>query len=268
MREHQRLVAGERGELVLRLDERQPGLERHQATDPIGKLRMGVEPGAHGGAADGELVQARQRRAHRLLRLRELRHVARKFLAQRQRRGVLQVRAPDLHDACERVALGGKARREFLDRGQDVLVQGARRGDVHCGREHVVRRLPEVDLVVRVHQALLAALAAEQLRGAVGKHLVDIHVALRARSGLPHDQRELGVVPAGEHLAGRALNPLGLGFLEEPQLQIDRGGHFLDQRQAMDHLERHALAGDAEKAPAALGLRAPQARGGDLDRAE
>jgi hypothetical protein len=40
---------------------------------------------------------------------------------------------------------------------------------------------------------LLAALAAEQLGGAVGDHLVGVHVGLGAGAGLPDDEREVVV---------------------------------------------------------------------------
>ena len=67
--------------------------------------RMRVQPRADRGAAERELVQMRQRRfdvAHALV---ELRDVARKLLAERERRRVLQVRAADLHDVVERLRL-------------------------------------------------------------------------------------------------------------------------------------------------------------------
>src|SRR6266550_6779946 len=119
-----------------------------------------------------------------------------------------------------------------------------------------------------MHEALRAALAAEQLRSAVGEHLIDVHVALRARAGLPDDEREFLVVLTVEHLPGRALNGLGLGSIEQAELGVHCRRGPLDERQRIHHSERHALAGDAEKTPRALGLCAPQSIGRDLDRAE
>ena len=76
-------------------------------------------------------------------------------------------------------------------------------GDVHGRRKHVVRRLAHVDLIVGMDLAAHAALAAQELAGAVGDDLVHVHVRLRAAAGLPDDQGKLGVVLAGDHLVGR-----------------------------------------------------------------
>src|SRR3954463_12106050 len=119
-----------------------------------------------------------------------------------------------------------------------------------------------------MNQALLPALAAKDLGSAIGEHLVDVHVALRARAGLPHDEWEFVVVFSSEHLVGGLDNRLRFPVLEKTQLGVDQCGAFLDQRQGIDHWQRHALAGDAEEAPAALGLRAPKAFSRYLDRSE
>jgi hypothetical protein len=129
-------------------------------------------------------------------------------IAWRERRRVLQVRAPDLDDRCEFPALRLQRRREAVERGNHVHAERARRGNVHRRGEHVVGRLAEIDVVVGMQQALRAALAAEQLGGAVGQHLVGVHVRLRAGARLPDHQRELLVVPAREHLVGGARQRL------------------------------------------------------------
>ena len=51
-----------------------------------------VQPRADGGAAQRQVVQARQRRAHALHRVRELRRVAAELLAEGERHRVHQVR--------------------------------------------------------------------------------------------------------------------------------------------------------------------------------
>ena len=69
------------------------------------------------------------------------------------------------------------------------------RGDcsnVHRGGEGVVAALAHVHVVVRSHRLLAAQLAAEQLDGAVGQDLVDVHIALGARTGLPDDRAGTG----------------------------------------------------------------------------
>ncbi len=59
--------------------------------------------------------------------------------------------------------------------------------DVHGRGVGVVRALRLVDVVVRVDGALRAELAAQDLDGAVGDHLVGVHVALSSGAGLPDD---------------------------------------------------------------------------------
>ena len=82
--------------------------------------------------------------------------------------------------------------------------------------EDVVRRLPHVDVVVRVH-----VLAGER-----GDHLVRVHVRRGARAGLEDVDRELVVeLAARDPVAGRG-DPLGLLGVEQPELGVDarRGG--------------------------------------------
>ena len=56
--------------------------------------------------------------------------------------------------------------------------------------------------------------------------------------------------------------------VEEPELAVHPSARVLDGGQRVDYGERHALGRNAEEAPAALGLRAPQPLGGHLDRPE
>jgi hypothetical protein len=72
-------------------------------------------------------------------------------------------------------------------------------GDVHGRREGVVRRLAHVDVIVGMHGLLGAHLAAQHFDGAVGDHLVGVHVRLGAGAGLPDDEREVIVELAVDH---------------------------------------------------------------------
>ena len=69
--------------------------------------------------------------------------------------------------------------------------KGLHRRDVHRRREHIVGRLSEIDVIIRVHEAVFASPATEQFRGAIRKHLVHVHVRLGAGTGLPDKQRKL-----------------------------------------------------------------------------
>ena len=56
MREHDRVVGGERFELVRRADERQTGERGDLGGNKPGELRLGVKAGADRGAALGERI--------------------------------------------------------------------------------------------------------------------------------------------------------------------------------------------------------------------
>ena len=96
-----------------------------------------------------------------------------------------------------------------VERRQQAARHRLGRGDVHRRREDVVRRLAAVDVVVGMHEPALAARPAEELRGAIGEHLVDVHVGLRARSGLPDGERKFAGVPPGERLVGGGDDGIG-----------------------------------------------------------
>ena len=50
---------------------------------------------------------------------------------------------------------------------QQILLELQHGGNVHRGREGVVRRLSHVDVVVRMHRRLAADFPAKQLNGAI-----------------------------------------------------------------------------------------------------
>lgn len=132
-----------------------------------------------------------------------------------------------------------------------------RGGDVHRGREHVVRRLAAIDVIVWMHGAAFAALAAEQLARAVRDHLVEVHVGLRARTRLPDGEREFVGVTAGDDLVGGGDDRVRLVLREHAELEIDGGGRALDQRERVDQFGRLLLGRDLEVLQRALRLRAP-----------
>jgi len=61
-------------------------------------------------------------------------------------------------------------------------------------------------MVIRVHRRLAAQCGTRELAGAVGHHLVDVHVELRAASGHPNMQREHVVVLPGQDLVAGLHN--------------------------------------------------------------
>ena len=89
-----------------------------------------------------------------------------------------------------------------LQRGNQVLLDRLRHGDVDGRGEHVVGALPHVDVVVGMDRLFGAkAVAAHQLDGPIGDHFVGVHVARRARAGLKHVDGKLVVELAVGHFA-------------------------------------------------------------------
>ncbi len=97
-------------------------------------------------------------------------------------------------------------------------MQSGDRCHIHRGGEHVIGGLAAIDVVVGMHLAPLAANAPEQLAGAIGDHLVGVHVGLGSTSRLPNDERELIGELAGDDLVGRLDNRPGLCWIELLQL--------------------------------------------------
>src|SRR6185295_7603311 len=135
----------------------------------------------------------------------------------------------------------------------------------HGGGKNVVRRLTAVDVVVRMNEAPLAALAAQKLAGAVGENLVDVHVGLGSTSRLPNDEGKFVVVLAGQHLVGRLDDGPSLFHVEGAEVEVDERGGLFHQSEGVDQLARHSLARDLEIGERALRLRAPQLVGRYLD---
>ncbi len=115
---------------------------------------------------------------------------------------------------------------------------------------------------------LVAALAAQHLVGAVGDHLVEVHVGLGAGAGLPHHQREMIVELARRHLGRRRGDRLADLLVELAHRHVGFGRRLLQQAEGADQRRRHALAADLEILERPLGLRAPQFVARHLDRAE
>ena len=194
-------------------------------------------------------------------------HVAGELLAQRERRRVLKMRAPDLHDVRERARLGVERVPQRDNRGDEPARDLLHGGDVNRRRKDVVRGLRAVHVVVGMHRDLRAHRAAEALDGAVGDDLVGVHIRLGAAPRLPDHQREVLVEPAFDHLVGGLDDGLRLLRSEQAELAVDEGGRLLDQPEGPDHLAGEALAPDLEVVERSLGLRPPVAIRGHLDGA-
>ena len=100
-----------------------------------------------------------------------------------------------------------------------------------------------------MNRLLGAELSAKQLVGAISDHLIEVHVALGARAGLPDNQRKVIVELAVDHLARGADDGPGAALVNQPQLAIGFGGRQLDDAERMDDRDRHSVLADPEILP-------------------
>src|SRR5262249_49750657 len=140
----QRVVRRQRFELVGRGHERQAGVRGNLLNSQHVESRQGIQSSPHRRATQRQLVDVRQRRFDVVFAVRELRGVSGKLLPQRERRRVLQMRTPDLHDIGERRGLVGERHLKRHYRGKQRAFDRARGGNVHGGGKYVVRRLAHV----------------------------------------------------------------------------------------------------------------------------
>ncbi len=85
-----------------------------------------------------------------------------------------------------------------------------------------------------MHRRVRAARAAENLVGAVGEHLVTVHVVAGARAGLIHIDDELIAVLAAEHLVRRLHDRVGEPAFEPSGLLVGQRGGALDPDHGID----------------------------------
>ncbi len=266
---HQRVVGAEGSEQILRLPELQPGLGRDLLRGQPPEVGVRVEPGADGGAADGEVPSARVGVPDPIEGEVQLRHPAAEDLAQAHGGGVLQVGAAHHDDVVVLLGLGRQLIAEPGDGRVEPLIQLGHHRDVHGGGEGVVGGLAAVDVVVGVHGRLRAAHSPGELDGPVGDDLVGVHVGLGAGAGLEHHQREVVVEAPRDHVVGRAGDEFGLVRGQLTQLGVGLGRGLLQHAEGADHgtSPDEGVAADVEVVEAALRLRAPVAVVGDLDLA-
>ena len=165
---------------------------------------LALRPVPDRGAALRQRIELLERKPQAREPVLHLCGVTGEFLAERERRRVLQMRAADLDDVREFLRLLLQRVLQVRERRQQPMHDRVGRRDVHRRREAIVRRLAQVDMIVRMHRLLCAERAAQELVRTVRDHLVDVHVGLGAGAGLPDDQREVVVELAVDHLLSGA----------------------------------------------------------------
>ena len=178
-------------------------------------------------------------------------------MSERHRHRVLQLGAAHLQHISEFLgfALEGAAQvGHRIDQAEDADVgrQLQRR------RIDVVGRLAHVHVLVRVQVLVFAALVTEQFEGAVGDHLVGVHVRRGAGAALDDVHDEFIVILAGDDLVARGGDRRRLLGIEQAQLLVGERGGLLDLGQGADQVRvnRDRDAGDVEILFRAQGMHA------------
>ena len=167
------------------------------------------------------------------------------LLAETNRHGVLKLRAAHLDDGVELIGLLEQCLFEALQLNLRAAEQRESR-HFAAGREHVVGRLAEVHMVIRVHNAVIALGAAENFDGAVCDDLIGIHVERGTGAALNRVDNELIVqLAVDDFVAG--FDDCACALLRElADLKVrDRSG-LLDLGNADNELRMHLEPGDVE----------------------
>src|SRR5207245_8595488 len=117
----ERVAGGLRLEWIRGRRDRQARLVRQVAPDTLGEFGVGVQAGADRGAAERDLAQPLERRAHARVSLTDLGGVTAELLAEGDGDGVHQVRAPGLDNVVELHRLRLQRLRQSAYCGQEVV---------------------------------------------------------------------------------------------------------------------------------------------------
>ena len=167
--------------------------------------------------------------------------------------------ASDLDDTCKFAAFFIQRIGQPMQRGQQAQAQSGHDGHMQRGGNHIVARLAGVGVVVGMHHRHPISSLPQQLAGTPGKHLIHVHVGLRARTGLPNRQRKfIGMMPL-QHLIGSLLQGFGHGRIQPAQAGIGARACMFDLCQRMQKLWRHPFSRNRKIVQRALRLRTPKA---------
>ena len=170
----------------------------------------------------------------------DLPRVAHELLPQPDGCRVLQMSPSGLDDRHELTALVPQRRIEVGHRGEKAVLNGAQGGNVNRRGDHVVGRLPDVHVIVRVDGVPRASLATQHLNRAVRYHLIGVHVCRGTGTRLEDIDHELVVVPALCNLCRRLADGVRKVLVEQSQIRVDLGRGQLDLPDGLDERPRKA----------------------------
>ena len=186
----------------------------------------GVEAGADGGSAHVDLLEEDGVALEVRELFREVVGEGVEFLSGGHRDGVLQLGAAHLDDVLEFLTLGPEGGDQVAEGLLHMLVHADERVAEGAGIG-VVRGLGAVHVVVRGAVLVLTLLVPHQFQGAVGDHLVGIHVHGGAGAALHHVHGELVVELAVDNLPAGGDDRFADLLREDAEFGIGgRGGHL------------------------------------------
>ena len=195
-------------------------------------------------AAEGQLPQDRDRPLRPFARIGNLPGVAAEFLAEPDRGRIHQMGPADLDDPPEFVRLDVERAVQLFQRRNQTVLELFRRADVNRRWNHVVARLPHVDVIVRMNRITRADRFSRQLAATIRDHFVRVRVRARAGTGLENVEREMLVQFALHDFLRRLHDERAPMGIEQTEIGIRlRGGPF-DQAQSANERPRKSIAAD------------------------
>ena len=150
--------------------------------------------------------------------------------------------------------------RQFPSRRQKIP-HDEEDGQPRRRRVDVVGRLSHVDVIVGVDARVRAEPLPEDLGGAIGEHLVGVHVVRRAGAGLIDVDDELIAEPSVQNLVGGPDDRAGKAVRKAAELAVGLSRGFLDEDGGRDERRWRGDAADGKvldgalRLPAVVGLR-------------
>ena len=167
--------------------------------------------------------------------------------------------AAHLDDRVELTGLASKSGLQF-QHGRQQPAQLVQHGNMHGGREGVVGALGHVDVRVRAEHRVIPAFLAHEFQGAVGDHLVGVHVDAGARPALDRVDDEVLVPASLNDLGRRPVYGVRQPQVQVPGVRVGQGRRLFDQGHRADQAGGQALARDREVLDGPHGLHAVQRR--------
>ena len=97
-------------------------------------------------------------------------------------------------------------------------------GNMHRGRECIIRALAHIAMIIGVDRAFRADLTAQDLNRPIGDNFIRVHVGLRPGPGLPDHEREMRVELALNHFIRGGDDRISKRGVELAQRHIGLGG--------------------------------------------